>query len=591
MDPPRPQDIAAVDQRIASLGVVKQAKRETTGESDARYRGLLEAAPDAMVVVNQAGDIVLVNLQAEKRFGYSRDELVGQPVTNIIPEGFAERLIADDLRSAADALAQQIGTGIELSGRRKDGTEFPIEIMLSPLESAGGILVTAAIRDISVRKAAENQRALIGDTLRGLRPGDTPEATAQATCRQVVRLSGVTAAQIFIFELDGRAMPIGFTLVGAPDPPLRRLPSERSEHLRGRAAEGPWIEPWVPRRWHPYNDLLTGLGPHLVAYAPVRSNNKLIGLLVIDAAESVDERALSESLPALVEFADVAAALIGRDVAERTEASVAREHILSIIETAAFESVFQAIVDLETDAVIGYEGLTRFTDGVSPNVRFAEATAVGLGPELEAATLKASLAAATALPGPASLNLNVSPALIMARQPLQELVRKAGRPIVLEVTEHAQIADYEAFRASFAMLRPKMELAVDDAGAGFASLRHILELRPAFVKLDRSLIAGLESDKARQAMIVGLRHFARSVGCRLIAEGIETVAELEVLRTLEIRLAQGFLLGRPRPITEHTRASSSRSLTVSPGAGSRRSRSDSTVNRCRPAGGAAGRRP
>ena len=137
--------------------MVKQAKREETGESDARYRGLLEAAPDAMVVVNQAGDIVLLNLQAEKQFGYSRDELVGQPVTNIIPEGFAERLIADDLRSAADALAQQIGTGIELSGRRKDGTDFPIEIMLSPLESAEGILVTAAIRDISVRKAAENQ--------------------------------------------------------------------------------------------------------------------------------------------------------------------------------------------------------------------------------------------------------------------------------------------------------------------------------------------------------------------------------------------------------------------------------------------------
>ena len=139
------------------LDVLKRPKGETSRESEAKYRGLLEAAPDAMVVVNQAGDIVLLNLQAEKQFGYPRDELVGQPVTNIIPEGFAERLIADDLRSAADALAQQIGTGIELSARRKDGTEFPIEIMLSPLESAEGILVTAAIRDISVRKDAENQ--------------------------------------------------------------------------------------------------------------------------------------------------------------------------------------------------------------------------------------------------------------------------------------------------------------------------------------------------------------------------------------------------------------------------------------------------
>jgi PAS domain S-box-containing protein len=128
-----------------------------TKESGAKYRGLLEAAPDAMVVVNQSGKIVLLNVQAEKQFGYHRDELVGQKVKNIIPEGFAERLIADGTRTAAEALAQQIGTGIELSGRRKDGSEFPIEIMLSPLESAEGILVTAAIRDISVRKKSEEQ--------------------------------------------------------------------------------------------------------------------------------------------------------------------------------------------------------------------------------------------------------------------------------------------------------------------------------------------------------------------------------------------------------------------------------------------------
>jgi PAS domain S-box-containing protein len=99
--------------------------------------------------------IVLLNVQTEKQFGYSRDELVGQEVKNIIPQGFAERLIADGTRSAAEALAQQIGTGIELTGLRKDGTEFPIEIMLSPLESPEGILVTAAIRDITERNKSD----------------------------------------------------------------------------------------------------------------------------------------------------------------------------------------------------------------------------------------------------------------------------------------------------------------------------------------------------------------------------------------------------------------------------------------------------
>ena len=123
--------------------------------SEARYRGLLEAAPDAMVVVNEGGEIVLLNLQAEKQFGYHRDELLGQKVKSIIPEGFAERLIADGTRTAAEALAQEIGTGIELYGRRKDGSDFPIEIMLSPLESPEGTLVTAAIRNISIREDAQ----------------------------------------------------------------------------------------------------------------------------------------------------------------------------------------------------------------------------------------------------------------------------------------------------------------------------------------------------------------------------------------------------------------------------------------------------
>jgi PAS domain S-box-containing protein len=152
---------------IRDISVRKDAEKQLA-QMEGRYRGLLEAAPDAMVVVDQAGKIVLLNLQAEKRFGYSRDELVGHQVRSIIPEGFAERLIADGTRTAAEALAQQIGTGLELSGRRNDGTEFPIEIMLSPLEDAEGTLVTAAIRDISVRKDAERQLALMESRNRGM---------------------------------------------------------------------------------------------------------------------------------------------------------------------------------------------------------------------------------------------------------------------------------------------------------------------------------------------------------------------------------------------------------------------------------------
>jgi PAS domain S-box-containing protein len=165
---------------------------------EGRYRGLLEAAPDAMIVVNEAGEIVLLNVQAEKQFGYRRDELLGQQVKNIIPEGFAERLIADGTRSAAEALAQQIGTGIELVARRKDGTAFPIEIMLSPLQSAEGILVTAAIRDITVRKDAETHLA----TMQKVR-SRMEEELRDSEERYRLLLDGVRDYAIYMLNVDG----------------------------------------------------------------------------------------------------------------------------------------------------------------------------------------------------------------------------------------------------------------------------------------------------------------------------------------------------------------------------------------------------
>jgi PAS domain S-box-containing protein len=178
----------------------KDAERHLA-QMESRYRGLLEAAPDAMVVVNQAGEIVLLNLQAEKQFAYRRDELLGQKVKSIIPEGFAERLVADGLRSAEDALAQQIGTGIELTGRRKDGSEFPIEIMLSPLESAEGTLVTAAIRDITRRKEAEGFLAQCEDRYRGLLEA-APDAMVVVNQRGGIVLLNLQAEKEFGYHRD-----------------------------------------------------------------------------------------------------------------------------------------------------------------------------------------------------------------------------------------------------------------------------------------------------------------------------------------------------------------------------------------------------
>jgi len=178
---------------------VRQEVEKRVAQMEGRYRGLLEAAPDAMVVVNQDGEIILVNLQAKKQFGYVRDELLGQQVTTIIPAGFAERLIADGTRTAAEALAQQMGTGIELVARRKDGGEFPIEIMLSPLESAEGILVTAAIRDISVRRDAEKHLAQMEDRRRL-----AEDALRESEERYRMLIDGVQNYAIFMMDPRGQ---------------------------------------------------------------------------------------------------------------------------------------------------------------------------------------------------------------------------------------------------------------------------------------------------------------------------------------------------------------------------------------------------
>jgi len=190
--------------------IVHEKEMKQLAKMEARYRGLLEAAPDGVVVVNQEGEIVILNARAEVLFGYRRDELIGQKVTNIIPVGFAERLIADGTRSTAEALAQQIGTGIELNGRRKDGSGFPIEIMLSPLENEEGILVTASIRDITAQKEREHRLtaqnwALGAYAVAALALGGThssEDLLFQAICKAITQESNYLLTWVGIAE-DG----------------------------------------------------------------------------------------------------------------------------------------------------------------------------------------------------------------------------------------------------------------------------------------------------------------------------------------------------------------------------------------------------
>jgi EAL domain-containing protein (putative c-di-GMP-specific phosphodiesterase class I) len=394
------------------------------------------------------------------------------------------------------------------------------------------------------------ERALIAEAIGALRAEHGPEDTAEAICQQLVRLPEAAAAWLFVFDPGGSAIPLAGAARDGTPTTQAPVPRARTAQLRARAQEGPWVERWVPRRGHPYADELRRRGVRAVAYAPFGLDDEVAGLVILAGSGQTDAAGLTERLPALVEFAGIGGAVLGPSLLQRTRFSEARNSIRTMLQESAFVPVFQPIVNLVTGEVEGYEALTRFADGTPPDVEFAEATRVGLSIELEAATLRAAMAAAAPLPPGAFLNANVSPAMVTAREPLASIVAGSRRPVVLELTEHEAITDYAVFREAVAALGLDVRLAVDDAGAGFASLRHVLELRPDIVKIDRSLVGGLEADPARQALVSGFRHLAESVACQLIAEGIETEAELAALRELGITHGQGFLLGRPAPVSE-----------------------------------------
>jgi len=549
--------IAGQEAGVGGLGFDITEQKQADSERS-RLGAAIEQVAESVIITDADARITYVNPAFERVSGYRRDEAIGKN-PRFLKSGIQTPWFYDAMWAA---LTNGLPWQADLVNRRKDGTLYTEETVISPIRDSSGAIASyvAVERDVTQERALEEratqlarERALISDTIRDLHAGDTPEVTAQAICRQVVSFTGVMAAHFYLFERDGQAESIGFVVAGQPDPPLQRVPSRRTQQIRERAAEGPWIEPWVSQPSRSYNQLLKSLGVHAVACAPVRHGRALIGLLSIYSAGSVQEFAVTEALPALVQFADLAGALIGRDVVERTEAGRGRDHIADVIARGAFGPVFQPIVELAGNRIVGYEALTRFTDGTYPESVFDQAAAVGLGLELEMATLEAALAAAEVLPQSAWLNLNATPELILAGEPLRLLLAGSRRRIVLEVTEHTAITDYPAFRAAMEALGSNVEFAVDDAGTGFASLRHIVELHPKFVKLDRSLMAGVETDSARQAMIVGLCHFAHVTRCRLIVEGIETDSELSVLRELAIELGQGYLLGRPLPLADLAR--------------------------------------
>lgn len=251
-------------------------------------------------------------------------------------------------------------------------------------------------------------------------------------------------------------------------------------------------------------------------------------------------------------FSEVIAGHLERDLAEAQRRDEILARVRAVLDGDGMRSVYQPIFDLARGRVAGFEALTRFAaePRQGPDAWFAQAASVGLGTELELAAIARAVPALAALPDELYLTVNVSPAL-----PLDALTAVLGdlprRRIVLEITEHEIVKEYETLTRK---LRPSRELgmrvAVDDAGAGYASFRHILLLEPAFIKLDMSLTRGVDADPARRALTTALVRFAGEIGAEIVAEGVETRGELDALAALGVTKVQGYFLGKPLPLAD-----------------------------------------
>jgi EAL domain-containing protein (putative c-di-GMP-specific phosphodiesterase class I) len=326
----------------------------------------------------------------------------------------------------------------------------------------------------------------------------------------------------------------------------RPLPRSRARYLRQRARLGIWIERWHPRPIDgSYGERLALDGLTAAVYVPLRTETTVPGVLVAGTTRPNGPELLERRLSTLAEFGLVVSGLVADGLAVRGRANSIRGEVAGVIRRRAFRTVFQPIIRFESGEIVAVEALTRFADGIGPERRFGEAESVGLGLELEVATLESALEAAPRLRAGVRLNVNVSPEMVVNGAELRRILSGHGDRITLELTEQQKVDDYHALRRAVGRMPAGIHWAIDDAGAGFASLRHIIELRPQEVKIDRGIVDRVDIDPIRQAVIAGLGHFAAAAGCRLIAEGVETQGERERLIELGVAFGQGYLFGEP----------------------------------------------
>jgi EAL domain-containing protein (putative c-di-GMP-specific phosphodiesterase class I) len=356
----------------------------------------------------------------------------------------------------------------------------------------------------------------------------------------------------FVTEFTGGQRVIRDVETATVATPLRAGDTARLEETACyRIVAGMLPELIADLRAHPPTDNVLapeGIGARSQLCVPIRlwdgRVHGTLGCVGFEPRPSLDDR----DLQMMRAFAEFAAYQIDRELEVVRRREQAKALVRAVIDKGQLSVLYQPIFRLEEGCVVGFECLSRFSASPSrtPDMWFSEAAEIGLSQELELAAIRLALEGLACLPEPVYLTLNLSPATIMSGELANALEGQPAERIVLEITEHSAVADYAKISRSLEALRRRgLRIAVDDAGAGYASLRHILNLRPDLIKLDISLTRRIDRDDARRALASALIGFARVTSSEIIAEGVETASELKALKALGAGKAQGFHLGKP----------------------------------------------
>ncbi len=537
-----------------------ETKLSQTAARNSLLANAIEHADDAVVITDANSVIVYANTVLFDRTGYGPDEVIG----------FSPRIFKSGLTPTSTyvALWSNLIRGESWSGqlvnRTKDGRLLYEDVSISPiLMQDGQSGYVAVLHDRTQLLDLESQlrqhmaeRIAVADLLSSVTTENSIEKTIQNICTKIMEIPLVDSVSFVALTRDGLVIP---EIIGSRTMSKsfgnHPFPPEFTDHME-RLREGSILLDTSQRiEGTLYRQMigeLTSGGTLSVALVPVSDGTILTGFVAIGSSHPKFGYQFEERLATFREIGAALSQIAGAQASKYAADYVDRLAIDRVISSRIFTMVFQPIVDMSTRDIVGYEALARFPGEAPPDAYFAEADRLGLLSKLEIACAEEALKMRHLIPIERFLSLNFSPETICAGE-LENLLVNVDNSVVVEVTEHATVANYALLKRAIAAL-PTCRLAVDDAGAGHASLRHIMELEPAIVKIDISLIRNVDTNPVKSSLVAGLMHFAKSSGTLLIAEGVETVTEASSILNLSeilgvnVLYGQGYLWGRAAPL-------------------------------------------